>query len=297
MISDFHSAWVAIVGLPNAGKSTLLNTLIGCDLAIVSDKPQTTRNQILGVVHRPTFQILLLDTPGFYEGRMRMDAFFRSEIDRSVSESNVILFLIDGTKTMMKRNLSFFEKVRSESEVPVIVVINKMDRLKQSALIPLLQEVSEKFAGAHAVIPVCARSGFNLEELFRIVEGMIPDGPQFYPEDQITDREPKFLVAEFVREAIFRRTEDEVPFSVGVSVTEWNETPAKVVAGLTIFVEKDGQKGILIGENGEQLNHVRKHASIRSRKVLGKKVELSLWIKVKPGWRKNESILQQVGLK
>jgi len=297
MISDFRSAWVAIVGLPNAGKSTLLNQLIGKDLAIISSKPQTTRNQILGIRHTDTCQLLFLDTPGFYQGKMKIDAFFRQEIDRSLSEADMILYILDGKRPSLEKNKAFLDIVCANAKVPVVLVVNKLDILRDHHLIPLLSQLPELFPQVKEIIPVSAKSRRNLDKLTEIMEALVPEGPQFYPEEQFTDRGPQFLLAEFVREGLFRKTEEEVPFSIGVSVTELVETETKIVAGVTIFVEKEGQKGIVIGEDGELLNWVRKHTSMRARRFFNKKVELSLWVKVKPGWRQNDGVLKQVGLK
>ncbi len=298
LLSPSHrSAYVAIVGLPNAGKSTLLNRFLGQDLAIMSPKPQTTRNQIVGVLNRENTQLIFLDTPGFYEGRMKVDGFYRQEIRKSLEDADIILLVIDGRKPGLGRGREFFRTVlEGARDKPVIIVLNKLDALKQSTLIPLLGELPERFTGAREFVPVSARDGQNLEELLKVMDTFVEEGPQFYPEEMITDRDNGFLIAEFVREALFIQNEEEVPFAVAVAVDRLEEMESRIEAEVLIYVEREGQKAILIGEGGQALKSANARASMRARRFFGRKVQLTLWIKVKPGWRQNERILKQVGL-
>jgi GTP-binding protein Era len=291
----FHSAYIAITGLPNAGKSTLLNSLIGSNLAIISDKPQTTRNKILGIRTTEKNQMLFIDTPGWYEGKLKIDAFFRSEVRSSLADADIVLFLIDGQRPSIEQNQKLYQSIKQNSKIPIILVLCKMDALNQQQIIPLLHDLPQKFSGFEAIVPVSGKTAANVDELLEVIEPLMPEGPAFYPEDSLTDKSVPFLISEFVREAYLSFLQEELPFSIATVVEDFQDRESSLFARVAVYVERKSQKLILIGSGGDIINSVKAYSSMRARKFLGKKVNLEIWIKVKPNWRRNTSILNQIG--
>ena len=268
---SFQSGYISILGLPNSGKSTLMNQLLSQNLSIVSAKPQTTRNRILGIRSDKNFQMLFLDTPGWYQGRLKLDGFYRSEVLSAVGDADVALFLVDGKNPRLKQNQSFFKEILRHSSVPVLILISKIDLLKQSALIPLLSSMPETFDGAAAYVPVSAKAGTNLETLETCILEILPEGPQFFPEEQITDRSKPFLLAEFLREAYFEHLNEEIPFGIATVVEEYAEGERSIQAKICVYVERRSQKQILLGAEGDLIHTVKAKTCMRGRRFFEKK--------------------------
>jgi GTPase len=292
---SFKSGYIAIVGLPNSGKSTLLNRLLERSLAIVSNKPQTTRNQILGIRHLQDAQLLFLDTPGWYEGKLKLDACFRDEIKSALVDADLILFLLDGRKPKLRDTRTYFEIVRNSSKAEIFLLVTKIDALKQTNLISLLTDLPEKFSEATEIVPISSKDDTNLKTLQELVLSRLPEGPAYYPEDSLTDRPHTFLFCEFLRESYIDLLDEELPYSMAVACEELEESEKSLKVSLTIFVERPTQKAILIGESGIMLSEVKRRTCIRARKFFTKKVLLDVWIKVKRNWRRDSTVLQKLG--
>lgn len=297
----YRSGVVAIIGPPNAGKSTLLNHLLGQKIAIVSNKPQTTRNRILGIVSGQDYQIILLDTPGLHKARDIMNKEMVRVAMETLAEADVVLFLEDGSihqgrakEKRAEEYLQYFEHIK----VPTILALNKIDLTAPEKLLPL----TKWFVDLHAfdaVVPISALHGTGTDTLIDEVVTRLPVGPQYYPDDIPTDATERFIVAEMIREKVFILTREEIPYSTAVVIDafEENDSGGPVVIHATIMVERSSQKGILIGHRGKMLAQIRKEATVDIEQLLGCKVRLQLWIKVKKNWTSNEHILREFGLK
>ncbi|MHB8810302.1 MAG: GTPase Era [Desulfobulbaceae bacterium] len=296
----YRSGVVAIIGPPNAGKSTLLNHFLGQKIAIVTPKPQTTRNRILGVLSGDGYQVILLDTPGLHKPREMLNKeMVRIALD-TLAEADVVLFLADATVREPERLARLgkeFAAYLQRVSCPVVLALNKMDRLDKTGLLPLIDwyRALHPFA---AVVPISALlgegTGLLLEELVRL----LPEGPQYYPDDIPTDATERFIAAEIIREKVFLLTRDEVPYSTAVLIDSFQEATEgrPVVIHATILVEQPSQKGIIIGQQGRMLAQIRKKAIPDIEEMLGRRVTLRLWVKVKKKWTSNEQILRELGL-
>ncbi|WP_051309992.1 GTPase Era [Desulfogranum japonicum] len=300
-LADYRSGVVAIVGPPNAGKSTLLNYLLGQKISIVSHKPQTTRNRIAGIVTSDTYQIILLDTPGLHKARDLMNQEMVKVALDSVDEADVVLFVEDSAAMSHKQREKVVKQYReyfSQIRVPAVLALNKSDLIEKEALLPLTQWFVEMH-GFDAVMPVCALDGEGTQELIAKIVSFLPEGPQYYPDDIPTDASERFIVAEIIREKIFLLTKEEVPYSTAVVIDSFQETDdsSPIIIHATILVERGSQKGILIGAKGRMLAKIRKQATSDIEKLLGCSVRLHLWLKVRKKWTENESMLRELGLK
>jgi len=286
---------IALVGQPNVGKSTLLNRLLGEKIAIVSRKPQTTRNRILGVKHTTYAQMVFLDTPGIHRAKSKLNMFMVKEATRTYGEVDIILLMVEANTPLGDRD-RYVIKTLEKVETPVILVINKIDLSTRDSLLPLMYEFS-KLCNFEKIIPVSALSGEGVDELVKEVEGLLPFGPRYFPEDMITDLPERFIAAEIIREKIFNLTSQEIPYSVAVVVEDFKEKKDKnvVIIRATIHVEKPSQKGMLIGKKGRMLKEIGKLARIDIESLLGAKVYLELWVKVEKGWSKDIKALRKMG--
>ncbi len=295
-----RSGVVAMVGPPNAGKSTLLNRFLGQKIAIVTPRPQTTRNRIVGIVTGSDYQIIMLDTPGLHRPRELLNREMVRIALESLAEADVVLFLVDATA----RSVSGLEKKRQEYveyldrvRCPAVLAINKIDLLRPDDLLPLIDWYSSLHHFA-AVVPISALQGDNTDALLREVVSRLPEGPQYYPADLPTDATERFIVAEIIREKIFLLTREEVPYSTAVLIDSFREAEGDgpVVIHATIIVERPSQKGIIIGQRGRMLGEIRKNATSEIEHLLGCRVRLQLWVKVKKKWTRNENILRELGM-
>lgn len=290
----FRSGFVSIVGRPNVGKSTLLNRILGEKLMITSDKPQTTRNQIKGIHNIPGGQIVFLDTPGIHRAKTRLNKFMVDEALSSVQGVDLILFLVDGAADPEKE-AGMIKEVLSGVEAPVILVMNKIDLVPKGELLGRMGVYGDTYPFKE-IIPVSASTGDGVEQLVQLVHGLLPEGPCYFPDDILTDVPERFIVAEIVREKIFRLTHDEVPYSVAVVVDSFKERENGVVAiQATINVERDSQKGIIIGRRGDMLKKIGSQARLEIERLLDAKVFLELFVRVSGEWSDNSRMLKEFG--
>ncbi|MBZ5621804.1 MAG: GTPase Era [Acidobacteriia bacterium] len=291
MNEHFKSGFVSLIGRPNAGKSTLLNALVGQKVAIVADKPQTTRTSIQGVVTGPDAQIVFVDTPGIHKADSPINKRLMDTVRASLEERDLLLFVVDAARTFSEEDRHSVDVVRRPPATPVILVLNKIDLVKEKArLLPLIEEYRRLYDFAD-YIPVSAARGRGLEELRKAIIDRLPKGPAYFPADHVTDQPERFLAAELVREKVVRATHQEVPHSVGVIVDRWEETASLTRIYATIRVERDGQKAIVIGTKGAMLKKIGTLAREEMERIFGVKIYLDLHVRVQPGWREKSAFL------
>jgi len=294
MATEYRSGFVAVVGRPNVGKSTLLNALLGHKVAIVSNKPQTTRNTIQCVLTLENAQIVFLDTPGLHKPLHKLGEYMVKSTFNALEDVDLVLWLVE-----MGRWTTVEQHILGELagvEQPVILVANKADQVPPDEQGAFLQEVAGKRDFA-SILGVSALERTGLPELVQAIVERLDEGPQYYPEDWITDHPERFIVAEFIREELLLRTEEEIPHSIAVDVDEIKEDPEKNLMRIraTIYVERDSQKGIVIGKQGKMLKDVGTGAREQIERLLGVKVYLDLWVKVKKDWRNKQGALRELG--
>ncbi len=286
---------VAIAGRPNVGKSTLLNRLLGMKISIVSRKPQTTRNRIIGISTRDDYQVVYVDTPGIHAREARqLNRMLNRNAVAAIQGVDLVLFVVEALKWTDDDEL-VLERIRA-SGLPVIAVVNKVDLLKdKDALLPYLQELSQRHP-FEAIIPLAASRGLNIDPLEPEIARRLPESDVFlYPEDQVTDRSERFLVAELVREQLMRQLGQEVPYSTTVEIERFRNERGVAHIHAAILVERDGQKAIVIGKGGRQLKEIGQRARLQIEQLLGRKVYLELWVKVREGWSDDERALRSLG--
>ena len=293
----FKSGFVSIIGRPNVGKSTLLNTIIGEKIAIVSDKPQTTRNKILGIKNLPGAQIVFFDTPGIHKPKRRLNEYMVKTTLSTLDEVDIIFFMVEAGETASpgdKYILDMLSKVRK----PVFLLINKIDRVHKSIVLPQIDEYRQLYK-FDEFFPISALCGDNVDRLVESIVKRLPEGPQYFPEDIATDQPMRFIASEIIREKIFQLTYQEIPYSIAVGIEDFQEEEGKNIAFIrgVIFVEKTSQKGIIIGKGGAMLKKVGQLAREELEAIMGIKVFLELWVKVKEKWQSNEQILKMLGYK
>jgi len=297
--SVHRSGVVAIVGPPNVGKSTLLNFLLGQKIAIVTPKPQTTRNRIMGIVNGPSYQILFLDTPGLHKAREVLNREMVAIAMESLMEADVVLFLADATidsillEKRKEEYIAYLEKIKR----PSLLALNKIDLISKEHLLPIIDWYKALFPFV-AIMPVSAKFGQGIDDLISKLADMLPDGPRYYPDDIPTDLTERFIVAEIIREKIFLSTREEIPYSTAVLIDSFqeNESDGPVIIYATIFVERSSQKSIIIGHRGQFLKEIGISARLDIERLLDCKVVLKLWVKVKKNWTKNEHFLKELGI-
>ncbi|MDT0124057.1 GTPase Era [Paenibacillus sp. RRE4] len=290
----FKSGFIAIIGRPNVGKSTLMNQVIGQKIAIMSDKPQTTRNKIHGVYTSEEQQIVFLDTPGIHKRQSKLGDYMNETALNTLGEVEAALFLIDASEGMGGGDRYIAEQLKSV-RTPVILVMNKIDKIAPEALLPLIEEY-RKLHDFAEIVPVSAMLGSNVSTLLEQIGKYLPEGPQYYPEDQVTDHPEQFVCAELIREKILQMTREEVPHSIAVTIEDMKVQDNGVVyISAVIFVERDSQKGIIIGKQGALLKEVGKRARQDIQNLLGSRIFMDLWVKVKKDWRNQDRVLRDLG--
>lgn len=288
----FRAGFVAIIGRPNAGKSTLLNRYVGQKVAIVTSKPQTTRNRIQGIVSRPQGQIVFIDTPGLHEAHTVLNRQMMREVAAALEGIDVLLMMVDASATQPHADQLLLDKAK-RFEGKAILALNKTDRVPKPRLLPLLEAFSKAFPFA-ALVPISALKGNGCEELLEEIFKQLPEGVPFFPEDQITDQPERFLASEIVREKAIQLTYHEVPHALRVMIDKFEETPKILRIEATLNVERDSQKKILIGKKGEMLKKVGTEARKELETLLGTKIYLGLFVKVAPGWRDNPQQVREL---
>ncbi|HEY9140325.1 MAG TPA: GTPase Era [Bryobacteraceae bacterium] len=290
MSDPFRSGFVSLIGRPNTGKSTLLNALVGQKVAIVADKPQTTRTSIQGVLTMPGAQIVFLDTPGIHRADTPLNKRLMDAVRAAVEERDLLLLLADAARTFNKEDRQAIDLAR-KSQAPVVLVLNKIDLVKDKALLlPMIDQYRAAFEFADYV-PVSATRRQGLDELKKVILQHLPEGPAYFPEDHVTDQPERFLAAELIREKILEATRQEVPHSVAVIVDQWEETGRLTRIYATIRVERDGQKAIVIGTKGAMLKRIGTLARQEMERLFGVKIYLDLHVRVQPGWREKAAFL------
>jgi GTP-binding protein Era len=291
---QYKSGFVAVIGRPNVGKSTLINSLIGQKVVIMSDKPQTTRNKIMCVLSLEDAQILFIDTPGIHKPKHKLGEYMVRAAENTLREVDVILFVVDVTAEMGGGEQYILERL-SEVKTPVILVVNKIDCIDRQAVLPIIAKYSacRPFA---AVVPISALEQTNLEGLVAEIKGYLMTGPQYFPEDMVTDQPERLVIAEMIREKVLQSTREEIPHAIAVDIEEIvTRSNEDLYIRAVIYVERESQKGIVIGAKGSLLKEIGRLARADIENLLGSKVFLDLWVKVKKDWRNRENILRTFG--
>ena len=290
--NSFHSGFVAIVGRPNVGKSTLMNAFVGEKVAIVSSRPQTTRNRIMGVMTKDDWQIVFLDTPGMHTPRTKLGEYMIQSVKEAMDGMDVLLVLVDATAVgPQDRNIvaSFHDK-----KVPKVLVLNKIDLLPKENLLATIASFSQ--AGYDAIIPISAKTGDGLEELKKMLVGYLPEGPKYFPDDMMTDQPERLICGELIREKALLHLKEEVPHGIGVEMMAMNKMNDNFMEiHATIYCERDAHKGIIIGRRGSMLQRIGQEARMDIEQLLGIHVNLKLWVKVRPDWRNRMDDLKTLG--
>lgn len=291
--NTFRSGFISVIGRPNVGKSTLINAVVGQKISAVSEKPNTTRNRILGIRNLPDAQLVFLDTPGIHKARGKLGKAMVHTAMSAVQEADVLLMMIEVKEPFGKGDSFIIESLPK----PAILVINKIDKIKKSELLTIIDE-SRRFEGKFSeVIPISALNADGIDDLLGTIVKYLPEGPRYFPEDMFTDQPERFLAAEFIREKIFQLTRQEIPYKTAVAIEEFKDIPEKKLVHISavVYVERSNHKGIIIGKNGEMLKEIGKQAREDIERVLGSKVFLEIWVKVSERWTERENLIRDFG--
>jgi len=292
----FRSGYVAIIGRPNVGKSTLLNKILGEKVAIVSPKPQTTRNRITGIRTTAASQIIFIDTPGIHQGHSLMNRRMMDTALHTLDEVDGVLWLLDAHEKLKQEEERIAETLRGV-DTPVLILLNKIDLVSKGKLLPLMERCAEVLPGKE-IVPVSALKGDGLEITLNIVEQWLPKGPRYFTEGEYTDQSERFLASEIVREKVFLLTREEIPYGVAVTIDEFTEKEEKnlIVIAATIHTDRDSHKGILIGKRGAMLKEIGRQAREELEALLGCRIFLELFVRVDANWTRNPNLLTEMGL-
>ncbi|MDP4162127.1 MAG: GTPase Era [Bacillota bacterium] len=296
-IKGYKSGFISIIGRPNVGKSTFLNRVIGQKIAIMSDKPQTTRNKVQGVLTLDEAQLIFIDTPGIHKPKHKLGDFMVKVAQNTLKEVDIVLFMVNAVEGFGRGEEFIIEKFQS-IQTPVFLVINKIDQLHPDELFTVIESYKEKYEFKE-IIPISALEGNNVERLLEQIQRYLPEGPQFYPADQVTDHPERFIVSELIREKVLHLTREEIPHSLAVMIDKMERRDDKEIVNVmaTIIVERDSQKGIVIGKQGAMLKEIGKRARYDIENLLGSKVFLEIWVKVQKDWRNKASQLRDFGFR
>jgi GTPase len=293
--TSYKSGFVAIIGRPNVGKSTLMNQIVGQKIAIMSNKPQTTRNKIRAVYTSETGQIIFIDTPGVHKPKSKLGELMNDIVENTLREVDLILFLTDVSEKLGPGDRFVIEKMQ-KTKTPVYLILNKIDKVHPEELLPIIDHYRQLYPFKE-IIPVSALKGNNVNTLIEQMVQQLPEGPQYYPTDQVTDHPERFIIAELIREKVLHLTQEEVPHSVAVVVEHMQkrEDSDAIYIYVGIYAERDSQKGILIGKQGSMLKEIGRRARLDIERLLGTRVFLELRVKVKKDWRNQDSLLRNFG--
>lgn len=291
----YKSGFISIIGRPNVGKSTFLNRVIGQKIAIMSDKPQTTRNKVQGVLTLSDAQLIFIDTPGIHKPKHKLGDFMMKVAQNTLKEVDLVLFMVNAEEGFGRGEEFIIEKFQSV-KTPIFLVINKIDQIHPDDLLPIIESYQEKYPFKE-VVPISALEGNNVERLLEQIKTYLPEGPQFYPADQVTDHPERFIISELIREKALHLTREEIPHSLAVVIDKIERQENKDVIHVmaTVIVERDSQKGIIIGKKGSMLKEIGQRARADIENLLGSQVFLELWVKVQKDWRNKMSQLRDFG--
>lgn len=295
MAKKFYSGFVSLVGRPNVGKSTLMNRLIGEKIAIISNKPQTTRNKIQSILTRDDFQIVFIDTPGIHKPRHKLGEYMVKSAETTLNEVDAVLFLVEPGNIISETDRLIAEKLLRVKS-PVILVINKIDTVDREKIYKAIDSYRKLYDFAE-IVPISAFEGTNTDELLETIKKYLPEGPMYFPADMVTDQPERQIAAEIIREKALRLLEDEIPHGIAIEITSMKKrTDGNIVdVGATIYCEKDSHKGIIIGKKGAMLKQIGTNARRDIEKLLGSPIYLELWVKVKKDWRDSDFLLKNFG--
>ncbi|MEH7084063.1 GTPase Era [Neobacillus drentensis] len=291
----YKSGFISIIGRPNVGKSTFLNRVIGQKIAIMSDKAQTTRNKIQGVLTVNDAQMIFIDTPGIHKPKHKLGDFMMKVAVNTLKEVDLILFMVNAEEGFGRGEEFILEKFQTVT-TPIFLVINKIDQVHPDKLLPIIESYQEKYPFKE-IVPISALEGNNVERLLEQIKSFLPEGPQYYPADQVTDHPERFIITELIREKALHLTREEIPHSLAVVLDKMERREGKDIIDVmaTVIVERDSQKGIIIGKQGSMLKEIGKRARADIENLLGSKVYLELWVKVQKDWRNKMSQLRDYG--
>ncbi|QIZ09938.1 GTPase Era [Priestia megaterium] len=291
----YKSGFISIIGRPNVGKSTFLNRVIGQKIAIMSDKAQTTRNKIQGVLTVNDAQMIFIDTPGIHKPKHKLGDFMMKVAVNTLKEVDLILFMVNAEEGFGRGEEFILEKFQTVN-TPIFLVINKIDQVHPDKLLPIIESYKEKYPFKE-IVPISALEGNNVEQLLGQIKSFLPEGPQYYPADQVTDHPERFIITELIREKALHLTREEIPHSLAVVLDKMERREGKEIIDVmaTVIVERDSQKGIIIGKQGSMLKEIGKRARVDIENLLGSKVYLELWVKVQKDWRNKMSQLRDYG--
>ena len=292
---DFKSGYVSILGAPNAGKSTLLNRMLGEKISITSKKPQTTRNRILGVLHRSKSQMIFFDTPGVFQAKDKLNVRIVDAAFSALGDADLVLVVVDVSRPDPNAERYLVKKLKSQKN-PVILALNKIDLVEKSGLLKIIEKWSTVY-GFKEVVPISAQLGTQVEDLIATMEKILPDGPPFFPEDTLTNVSERFMVAELIREQVFRMTGEEIPYATAVTVDSFKEKKEGRLISIeaTIHLERSSQKGIVIGKNGSKLKQIGTRSREQIEQLLGTKVFLKLFVRIQKNWRNDTKAIRRFG--
>ncbi len=293
--ADFKSGYVSIVGAPNAGKSTLLNRMLGEKISITSKKPQTTRNRILGVLHRTKSQMVFFDTPGVFQAKDKLNVRIVDTALSALGDADLVLVVVDVSRPDPNAERYLVKRLKSQTQ-PVVLAMNKIDLIEKSGLLEIIAKWSSVY-GFKDVVPISAQHGTQVEDLITAMEKILPNGPPFFPEDTLTDVSERFIVAELIREQVFRMTGEEIPYATAVTVDTFKAKKEGRLISIeaTIHLERDSQKGIVIGKHGGKLKQIGTRSREQIEQLLGTKVFLKLFVRIQKNWRKDTKAIRRFG--
>lgn len=293
MTDTFKSGFAAIIGMPNVGKSTLLNRIAGQKIAIISEKPQTTRNKILAIYTTDEMQVIFTDTPGIHKPHNKLDEFMVNVANESMNDTDVLLFVVDASQRIHDTEREIVKSI-AKTGMPCILVMNKIDNMKKEDLLPVIADYSSMYEFAD-IVPISAKTGDGVDILLEDIGEYMEEGPQFYDEEMVTDQPEKQIAAEIIREKMLWLLQKEVPHGIAIEITKMQEKEKITSIYATIYCEKASHKGIIIGKNGEMLKKIGSLARADIEEMLDKKVYMELWVKIKTDWRNSDFLIKNFG--